>query len=572
MARALQDLRAKFTYHSVAALTRRHCVIPIVDGFDELIGPSSAREAFANLSQFLGQLECEGALVASSRSGFIDYRTLYDRAAELAASQRLSYEIIPLEVMPWDDRAITRYCHERTPESGDLERKVFSLMASPAGDLVRKPFFLTKICDVFEEGGDIDVQRDITHQLVDVALTREASKLRDERGRELLSAEQHRTFCELLAEEMWSLGNPELDCETIRLLAEMMAEQSSLSPRDTKTLVDRSVAHGLLTVVHGRIPEKRAFEHELFRFEFQAGGLARALRAGFDASRDYVQRAELPLEIVSRVPFYGLADGGMVGNVIATLNRIVAAAPNNQFSPTNGGSIVAALIRDRDDLPVELKLHGFYLRSQSLGRCRLLKADIRRCFLEHVDLSSAELRDCGVPETQFVACIVGAKTRWDNTELDVNQFSGIIFSAHRRREIYDPKEIRRLLTAGGAVIAAEAQEVKPIDTVVGARVNTVEHLFTHARTHFYISRQENWFQHNLNNDPQWATVERMLRAHKLLEDVRLTKSGRPETFLRLTIAPDKILQARAAKDKDTPPAAVRFWGELLQPVVVSPSC
>ncbi len=127
MARALQDLRAKFTYHSVAALARRHCVIPIVDGFDELIGPSSAREAFSNLSQFLAQLDCEGVLIASSRSAFIDYRTLHERAAELAASQNLSYEIIPVEVLPWNNQAIEKYCESRTPGSSDLKRRVFAL-------------------------------------------------------------------------------------------------------------------------------------------------------------------------------------------------------------------------------------------------------------------------------------------------------------------------------------------------------------------------------------------------------------------------------------------------------------
>jgi NACHT domain-containing protein/pentapeptide repeat protein len=561
MARALQDLRAKFTYHSIAALTRRQCVIPIVDGFDELIGPSSAREAFSNLAQFLAQLECEGALIASSRSAFIDYRTLYERAAELAASQSLSYEIVPVEVLRWNDDAVRKYCEERTPGSLELKSKILTLMASPVGDLVRKPFFLTKICDIFDEGGTIDVHEDVPRQVVNAALAREAAKLRDQRGRELLNVEQHRAFCELLADEMWSLGTPELDCETVRLFAEVIAEQIRLAPRDAKTLVDRSIAHGLLTVVPGRLPEKRAFEHELFRFEFQAGGLARALKGGSDSSRNYVQRAELPLEVLSRISFYSLSEREPIEAVITDLSRIVAAAPNNQFAATNAGSILWALLANREDAPAGLKLYGFYLRSHDLGTCRLVGAEIRRCIFENVNLRSTRLEACRIEDSQFIACTMGEGTRWDGTSVDVVQFPGVITT--NGRETYDPKEIKRILQAAGAVLPPEVGAVEvQMSSPAQARVALIERLLAHARTHFYISRQESWFQRNLYSDPAWEKVEPLLRKHRLIEEVPLTKSGRPEKFLRLTIAPDKILQAWIG-GQTAPTAAARFWEDVL---------
>lgn len=564
MARALQDIRAKFTYHSVAALTRRHCVIPIVDGFDELIGPSSAREAFANLSQFLAQLDCEGALVASSRSGFIDYRTLYERAAELAAAQNLSYEIVPVEVLPWEDSAIVRYCDERTPGSTTLKTRVFSLLSSPARDLLRKPFFLAKISDIFEEGGNVDVGGDITRQVVDAALAREASKLKDERGRELLSLEQHRVFCETLADEMWSLGAPELDTETVRLLAEVVAGEFGLSPRDAKTLIDRSVAHGLLTVVTGRGPEKRSFEHELFRFEFQSGTLAKLLLRGPAATRDYIQRAELPLEIVSRVQFYGVAGIDVLVQTIDSLNKVVAAAPNNAYASTNAGSLASALIHNRQDVPAGLRLQGFYLRSQDLGICRLKSVEIRRCLFERVNLQHVQLLGSSVDDTQFIGCSVGPDTRFTGTRVDVAQFVGIV-DPRTGREVYAPGEIARRLRSAGAILpdAADDENGEELTEEVQLRVDVLERLLTHARTHFYLSREESWFQNNLRRDPAWIFVEQLLRRHKLLEDVRLTKSGRPETFLRLTTAPDKILQARADGANTIPRNAAQFWRDLL---------
>ena len=52
-------------------------------------------------------------------------------------------------------------------------------------------------------------------QVVDAALKREATKLRDRHGKPLLSPDQHREFCEAIAEEMWWQEKPELDTETI---------------------------------------------------------------------------------------------------------------------------------------------------------------------------------------------------------------------------------------------------------------------------------------------------------------------------------------------------------------------
>lgn len=559
MARALQDLRAKFTYHSVAALTRRHCVVPVVDGFDELIGPSSAREAFSNLSQFLAQLDCEGALIASSRSAFIDYRTLHERAAELAASQNLSYEIVPVEVLDWDEMSIDAYCDGRTTNSEGLRARVHELMRSGSGALVRKPFFLAKVCDIILEGGAIDVGRDIPRQVVDAALAREASKLKDPRGKQLLTMEQHRAFCEALADEMWSLGSPELDCDSVRLLAELVAEDHKLDAVAAKVLRDRSIAHGLLTAVPNRIPEKRAFEHELFRFEFQAGSLAKILTSDSPTTRDYIQRAELPLDVVARLPSYGVREAAVVNGILAKLTTIVASAPNTQYASTNAGSIAAAIVRGREDLPRGMRMMGFYFRSQDFGNCCFEEADLSGSILENVNLAQAKLIKCNLDGSQFTGCAFSPAGSWQQTDVG----NTLIYSIRwQGREIYDPREISLKLRELGAIVPGEPTAPTTLAPEVSERVQVVERLLTHARSHFYISRNERWFQNNLAKSPAWGFVEQLLRDHNLLEDVALQKSGGFEKFLRLTAAPDRILRARAEKAPPNPASA--FWRELVR--------
>lgn len=381
MARALQDLRAKFTYHSVASLTRRHCVIPIVDGFDELIGPSSAREAFANLSIFMSQLDCEGVVITSSRSAFIDYKTLHERAAEIAAAQHLSYEIVPVEVLAWPAAAIVRYVRSRLPDTQSAVTRIESLLASPAAGLVKKPFYLSRICDIIEQGGDVDESQDIARQVVQAGLAREAAKLRDQRGKELLQPEQHRALCEEFADEMWAQGTAELSCDTVRVLAELFADQIGLGAKDTKTLVDRSIAHGLLVAVRSGAEEKRAFEHELFRFEFQAGSLAKTMDEG-QALRSYLYRGEIPREVVDRVPLYRTFEGQRVKEIVGQLGEVARTAHRNQYASSNGGSLAAALLRNRTDLPMGVNMAYLYLRSvDDLGACALRNALVQHSFL-----------------------------------------------------------------------------------------------------------------------------------------------------------------------------------------------
>ncbi len=279
------------------------------------------------------------------------------------------------------------------------------------------------------------------------------------------------------------------------------------------------------------------------------------------------------MEVVSRVPFYAARGTLSVAKVLSDLSAGVAAAPNSQFSNSNAGSLASALIRNRDDLPEGLQLVGFYLRSHDLGRCHLRGANIRRCIFERVNLEEVRIEDCEVDESQFIGCSFGPATRWDGTKVDVGQFSGILrVSEGVRTDTYDPKDIERVLRESGAILlgAVESPEEAKLPSGVQARVRIVERLLTHARTHFYISTQEAWFRNNLEKELAWNEAEELLKKHRLLEKVKLSKSGRPEAFLRLTTAPDKILQARvSAVGERASTNSARFWQELIGREVVA---
>ena len=67
-----QDLRVGLTYHSVAVLAQLGVLVPVIDGFDELLGVSGYDDAFSTLGRFIEQLNGEGQIIASARSTYYE--------------------------------------------------------------------------------------------------------------------------------------------------------------------------------------------------------------------------------------------------------------------------------------------------------------------------------------------------------------------------------------------------------------------------------------------------------------------------------------------------------------------
>lgn len=552
MARALQDLRAKFTYHSVASLTRRNCIIPIVDGFDELIGPSNAREAFSNLAQFLAQLDCDGALLASSRSAFIDYVSLHERALELAAARGLSYQVAPIELLALTKTDALKLAE--TKGGSAIAANVSQLLEDPRIEsVVRKPFYLSHICELLQAGGTISAADDLARQIIDAALAREADKLKDSRGKPLLNVDGHREFCEIIADEMWCQESPELDCDSLRMLAEAFADTKRLDPKDAKILVDRSISHGLLVPVARE--DRRVFEHELFRFEFQAGVLSRALKsANLTDTRSYLCRAELPLDVVDRLTVSGPWSGVEVVGAAQRVQQMVAT--RNAFAPTNAAAVIATLVRDRADLPTGLQLSGLYFRAVSLGKAKLEESTATNCIFERVDFRDTLLVKSDVTTSTFIGCTVGERTSLSGTRVEPAMWAGLVVE---QDEEFDPAAIRAALLRLGATADFGEPEGDGGSEASRTRIELAERFLRKARTQFYFSKEEKWERDHLVGEPSWVPVEDALRRNHLLEDKTLQKSGRRQVFMRLVVSPDSILRGRSATSE---PKIAAFWADL----------
>ncbi len=161
IAKELQDLRAPFTYHAVAPLTRNCCLVVIIDGFDELLGAGGYEEAFASLSNFLSQLEGEGSLIASARSTFYDYKGLRRSAQKFASSEAINYIVEPVNVLLWEREQVVSYFQKQYahhPATFEDPVQLYDWLTASAGEknraLLQKPFYVAKISELLAEGSE----------------------------------------------------------------------------------------------------------------------------------------------------------------------------------------------------------------------------------------------------------------------------------------------------------------------------------------------------------------------------------------------------------------------------------
>lgn len=134
----LQDLRAGFTRDAIAALVRAGLLIPVVDGFDELLGTAGYSGAFSSLQALLADLQGLGALVVSARSAFYDLEFL-GRSSSPANQADISITTIGLK--PWTDEQLHEYLDRGKDSrvSRALER-----LSEPDRELLRRPFFASE--------------------------------------------------------------------------------------------------------------------------------------------------------------------------------------------------------------------------------------------------------------------------------------------------------------------------------------------------------------------------------------------------------------------------------------------
>ena len=568
VAAVLNDLRA-FTYHAVPVLARLGLLIPIIDGFDELLGIGGYHEAFASLASFIARLDGRGAIVTSARASFSAPGSL-DRAATAlpGGSRTMNYEIVPVELADWEDVQLQDYLElsgkwsvtgAATAEEGAA---ILRTRVGESGQaLLRTPFFVSAVVQLLEAKRDVPPASRLLQDLARSFIEREVEKLQDKHGAPVLSVEQHERLLEIIADEMWWQGARELDADTVSTLAEVLCDEFALSPESSKALLGRVQSHALLRFDHAT--QRIAFHHEHYYALFLARRLIAVLRGDGSAS-NFLGRAVISPTVASEAA-YAIAEGTWSPReTLERINTLRHPSLARELARSNSGVLVSALIRVCGPLLQGLAIRDAFFDHSDLRKTVVADFAFELCDLHGVDLRGVEWERVRLCQSQLVAPLVGDGTHLGIVDALVpDTVQGItVANGSERDTTYDPGEVAALLEKLGASLSRASDplaEVQPPSDSFKARVTLLRRFLRMAGRVFRFSN-EDLENKSISKQPEWASLYALLLKHGLIEESLVSKRGPNPTLMRLTMPIAAIEQAEQSPNGLGPASA--FWRDL----------
>lgn len=574
MARQLDDLRAKFPYSAVEPLVRRGLLIPVIDGFDELLGAGGYDEAFSSLAAFVAKLEGSGVVVASARSSFFDYNNFREYASRFGYDGRLGYAVDTVELKPWDDDQAESFVSARTRDQKSPNgaqvlvdfRKLRRELELDESELLSKPFYVSKITDLLVEGESLSSSKAVIDQLVDAFVGREHGKLLSSEGTPLLSRAQHSLFLTELAMEMWLQENRRLDFDTVQELGALLTEDHGL-PRETVAAIrERASSNAFLTTVGTGRPAVR-FEHEVFYSYFLAKKLDRCLKDGSDDLRRFLDRSVLDETMVRQATRLAGAGSTSRATVVESICSVLRPGMMHAVARENGGRLVAGLLASGERLRPTGTLRNLDFRQERLGPTVLDRPHFHRCEFRAVDFTQARLRSPRFEECTLSSPLVAiGTTRFEHASDDLmTQVHGIVVedgdSDFPKGEYFDPDDMRAILAKLGVDI--DKGEAAPRSTAAQKeRIDLLARFLHKMDRRFYVSEHD-LAKFSTTRAPQWRKLRELLEKHELLTEQVVGKAGPKEPLLRLS-HPPRIIRAGEDRRDRSRPDVTAFWRDLLR--------
>ena len=579
LATELQDLRVDLTYHSVAVLARRGVLVPVIDGFDELLGVSGYDDAFSSLAGFLEQLDGEGQLLVSARSVYYESEFLA-RSGNVSNVGGLKYVYSSVRVLDWseDDRA--EYLKKWTAQkelsdtaSARLTERVRGAMGRHAR-MLSKPLFFARTVERLWENPEFTAGDDLLQALVDEYLAREREeKLLGRWSEALLTENQFERLMQELAQEMWNQETRELDYRSVQEVAEYFIGSENMSEGTKQIIVERMPALAFLTRAGGVAPRAGiAFEHELFFSYFLAKSVASEIKSEGKDLRMILSRSAMPEALAERVAgeLLDAGDRSGVDGLRVLLARLSEAGVSEWHRKTqvreNAGLVTLALLRvhagleGNDDTIGDCVVRsvvwpGSHLRDVTLRRCSLSDVIVRR-----TDLTGTRFLGCDMSETVFLEPRVApGSTRLELRGIAAAHVLGVrVPDDDSTRVLYDPEAVANTLRECGAPLPPDP--LQPEIRVSQDHVVLIDELLrAYSRANPVCKGDPNL--RFVFGDPDWGLIERLLVEHELITRETRATSGKSKEFLRRRFLPEQVMAGLTGRT-DADPRVRSFWEAL----------
>ena len=568
MARYLQDLRSRFSYGAVPSLVRNGLLIPVIDGFDELLGSGGYDEAFSSLASFIAQLDGRGAVIASARSAFFDYNSFRENAEKFSRDGALSYEVVSVQMEPWNDVEAEQLVREKATNVGKVLaqfRGLRTTMDDSNRQLLRKPFYVSQITNLLEDGIELASNEMILDKLVDTFLKREYAKLLNKDGQPLLTLEGHRRFLVSLSEEMWWTEARYLDVPTVRAWAEMIVEEFDVSEEDARQIITRVPTYAFLSTA-GTTKTTVAFEHEVFYGYFLAEGLKRYIDEEPVELKRFLNRTLFDETLVEQTARWYGRDADACTKAVESVCGVLRRGLTEGIARQNAGQLVARLMRSSGGVRPGTHLQNLYFHQDDFGEVDLKDVVFSYCHLDSVDLTRMRMK-----RPRFVECMLQAPrvslggTRFDDADSELaDMVRGIVIveeGSEEGRRYYAPEHIAAVLRRLGMQWPEPEEDEEVYDEEDVRRIRLLERFLLKMERRYYVSK-EDLERFPFSREGDWNAVYGLLQKHGVVREEIRQMSGRPKPLTRLTYPANVIREAEDTRDGRWPRLS-SFWEELL---------
>lgn len=517
--------------NSVKALCRQGLLIPIVDGFDELVGSPTYADALASLRPWLRELGGRGVLVVSARSNY--FLSLYADSFNKESNRDISVDHRIAELIRWSTEQRDDYLRRCGVSPAHL-----SELPQDEGELLRLPFFARASIAQLRTGNLAD-QGGLLPGLIRDYAVREQQKL-NVQGTDLISASVIEALFTELAEWMLENNTREVPLSDLKLVAE-----ASMPGGDRPEVQNRLAALCALDV---QADDRRfKFSHEVF-FDFFFGRFVASVANKPTRLRQVLTRFKLTPS-AARIVF-GMAHPD---------DALLASLSNGWETPlpANAGLLWTRMFANAESIS------DVTIRRVSFGDLDLGYLAIRASSFVGTRFASVVLPQKMPTNLRFINCNIG--------QLNIPQscrgisFERCTIGSVRSNTDYndDPEHIVTLLRQRGAHIIPAFSEASPTESEMPRMARFfLEKIKLRVAKSIVLGGDRlpdddqslNWIS---RHSDVWVRFVQALEKFSLADEETIEAGGTRKSRLRLTFPPDSLLDESSGGEM-----VKQFWAAL----------
>ncbi|KGV90394.1 hypothetical protein X897_1077 [Burkholderia pseudomallei ABCPW 30] len=562
----LDDLNSNFRYQALAVLTRLGLVVPVIDGFDELLGSGGYAEAFASLESFLFRLEGQGTVVTSARSTFYQQSALSRAAARLsAASASVNIVIHNIYLLPWDQGATQQLLKKLKvakyllSNSGDEQADLYAVaqqhIGSGADEILSSPLLTGAYASLLKEQGTFRTNGSIVEAAIRALIQREIrEKLLGTHGDQILDERQFEQLFAAVAEEMWWQETRTLDDETLVLLADMTLEHLEIDKSKARALLGKLSSNAVIELGEGA--RKLSFRHEIYFSFFLGNYFKNTILTGIPKElARLLSRTVLPATLARQCAW--LLKGReeldrYLGNLANPLNESAASDLIN----ANRGSLIGGVLKHSQESIGPLMVSQAVFTGTDLSGVQIDGVTFQDCKFEEVDMTGMQ-----APQTTFIGCtfrlpLVNNDT---NIKFDGLRLGGEIIGMRVRRNgkeytLYRTAQDEQFLEKLG-LRDTGGQPLHSLNEHERRVLENVERIIRLASRSIYFSKED------LENCKLRTDILPVGAKHGIWTTTDKQRSGL-RTLYRLNKTPDSLIAGAMGDAADTDVTA--FWQDMFK--------